>query len=260
MGGFINEQDALPGGIYSVQTLDLPAAADPKITLEELKKVLPSNHQQAVTQSLVDKLNALSSDPLAASSIRENFIGYVHVLQDGRFKTEDYLNAVTYVSYKLMGMSNRDAYEKTFPSRMAEMTLTGKSSSEIAAYVSIYAKGKLVNLIYEQSVIPSWVLNQDAFQEAINTQLRLMRTATSEKVQSDAANSILTHLKKPEVKEMQLAVTTKEGDGLKAIQEGMRQLAEQQQDLIRQGTPTHLIAAQPLIEEGEYTDVDNNAG
>ena len=60
-----------------------------------------------------------------------------------------------------------------------------------------YNKNKLVNLILEQSMIPSWVLNQDMYQKALNVQCELMLTANSEKV-SDAANSILTHLKPPQ--------------------------------------------------------------
>lgn len=229
------------------------------VTVEDLVKALPATLKQAATQDLADRINQSQTDPLISQQIKENFIGYIHILKDGRFKTEDYLSAVTYVSFKLMGLSNRDAYEKTFPERMAQMMMAGRSSSEIAAYVASFAKGKLVNLIYEQSVVPSWVLNQDVFQEAINTQLRLMRTATSEKVQSDAANSILTHLKKPEVKEFQVAVTTPENSGMKALQETMEKLAKQQLDMINSGTPTHLIAAQPLvekkIEDGEFTDV-----
>jgi hypothetical protein len=232
------------------------------VTVEDLKKALPATLKQAATQDLADKLNQIRIDPLITKSIRDNFIGYTHVLKDGRFKTDDYLSAVTYVSFKLMGLTNKEAYENTFPERMQNMIATGKSSREIAAYVATYAKGKLVNLIYEQSMVPSWVLNQDVYQEAINTQLRLMRTATSEKVQAEAANSILTHLKKPEVKEFQLSIETKENSGMREMQELMRELATKQLQAIDSGTPTHLIAAQPIadrkIEEGEFTDVSTD--
>jgi hypothetical protein len=227
------------------------------VTVDDLVKALPATLKQAATQELADRINQSYTDPEISRNVRENFIGYIHVLRDGRFKTEDYLSAVTYVSFKLMGLTNREAYEKTFPERMAQHVMSGRSSSEIAAYVASYAKGKLVNLIYEQSLVPAWVTNQDVFQEAINTQLRLMRTASSEKVQSDAANSILTHLKKPEVKEFQVAITTPENSGMKALQEGMAALAQKQLELIESGTPTHLIAAQPLVE-GEYTDVESD--
>jgi hypothetical protein len=229
------------------------------VTVEELQKALPANLKTAATQELADKINQIQSDPLIAEQIRENFISYTHVLKDGRFKTEEYLNAVTYVSFKVMGLTNREAYEKTFPERMAGMILTGRSSKEIAAYVAAYNKGKLVNLVYEQTMIPVWVLNQDAVQKAINTQLDIMANSQSDKARVDAANSILTHLKKPEVKEFQLSIETKENSGMREMQDMLTHLAQKQLEMIENGTPTHLIAAQPLvqekIEEGEFTDV-----
>lgn len=229
------------------------------VTIEDLKKALPATLKQAATQDLADKLNQITDDPLVAEQIRENFVGYTHVLKDGRFKADAYLNAVTYVSFKLMGLTNKEAYERTFPTRMEDMIQTGKSSKDIAAYVATYAKGKLVNLIYEQTTVPTWVLNQDAYQEAINTQLNVMRTSTSDKCRVDAANSILTHLKKPEVKEFQISMETKENSGMIELRNTMRDLAQAQLKAIEGGTPTHLIASQPLVEnveEGEYTDVE----
>ena len=71
-------------------------------------------------------------------------------LEKAQFKTEDYLNAVAFVSYKLMGHSNQEAYFKTFPTRYQDMLAAGKSQKDISSFVSIYAKGKLVNLILEQ--------------------------------------------------------------------------------------------------------------
>jgi hypothetical protein len=227
------------------------------VTVEDLINALPKNLKTAATQDMADRINNINNDPIVAEQIKENFIGYVHVLKDGRFKAEDYLSAVTYVSYKLMGLTNKNAYENTFPDRMAQMLLDGRDSREIAAYVAAYSKGKLVNLLYEQSMVPVWVINQDAVQEAINTQVRLMRTATSEKVQSDAANSLLTHLKKPDIKEFQISIETKENSGMRELQETMRELAKKQLEAIDRGTPTHEIASQPMIE-GEYTDVESD--
>lgn len=62
-------------------------------------------------------VNSISSDPQAASTIRENLISYSGVMRDGKFKTEDYVNAVAYVSYKIMGYTNQESYQRTFPSR-----------------------------------------------------------------------------------------------------------------------------------------------
>src|SRR4051812_25397190 len=127
------------------------------MTVVELKAVLPRNLQGAASQELVDKINDAAQDPEIAELIKENFISYTKVLAEGKFKTEDYLSAVAYVSYKLMGYNNQDAYAKTFPVRWQRHALLGTSSKDISAYVAAYNKNKLVNLILEQSLIPSWV-------------------------------------------------------------------------------------------------------
>ena len=237
-----------------------------QLTVEDVVKALPANMKSAATQELTDKLNNIVNDPLAGEHIRENFVNYIGVLKDGRFKTEDYLNAVTYVSFKIMGMSNQQAYEHTFPDRMNKLIAAGATKKDISAYVSIYNKGKLVNLIYEQTMIPTWVLNQDAFQKAINTQVELMTTSSSDLVRTQAANSVLTHLKKPEVKEFQISMETKENSGMKELMGTLEQLALQQQKMISSGVPTREIAAQPLlhekVEEADFVEVGesgNNA-
>jgi hypothetical protein len=229
------------------------------LTRDEIEKALPSNLKTAATQQLADTLNNIIADPMIAEQIRENFIGYVGVLKDGKFKTEDYLHAVAYVSFKLMGYSNREAYEKTFPQRMADLIARGAPSKDIAAYVSAYSKGKLVNLIYEQTLIPTWVINQELYQKAINVQADLMLTAQSEKVRTEAANSLLTHLKKPEVKEFQISVENKENSGMLELKEALKSLAAKQVEQIENGMVTRDLAALPLIEGECVEKLDDGA-
>lgn len=62
-----------------------------------------------------------------------------------------------------MGDTNKDAYFKTFPHRYQELMARGVTDKDMSAYVAGYAKGKLVNAIMEQSLVPSWVLNQDVY-------------------------------------------------------------------------------------------------
>ena len=76
------------------------------LTVEIVKKVMPGRLRGAITQELVDKINTISTDPILTDEIKKNFLGYTGILQDGKYKTEDYLNAVVYVSYKLMGYSD----------------------------------------------------------------------------------------------------------------------------------------------------------
>jgi hypothetical protein len=218
------------------------------LTYEEVEQALPKTMRGPVAKALTDSLNGIQEDPEVADTIRENFVGYATVLKDGRFKIEDYLHAVAYVSFKVMGYSNSESYQRVFPGRYQALVAKGTSSKDIAAYVTAYNRGKLVNLILEQTLVPTWVLNQDLYQKAINVQAELMTTSQSDKVRTDAANSLLTHLKKPEIKEFQLNVGVKEDAGMVEMREAMRKLAEQQHDLISKGVPTKLIAAQPIIE------------
>ena len=222
------------------------------ISTDVLKESLPPALRTFATQELADKIDSITTDPLFANSIKENFITYTHVLQEGKYKMDDYLNAVTYVSFKLMGYTNQEAYFKTFPNRYANLLAQGKDEKTISSYVRAFHKGKLVNKIMEQSIIPSWVLNQDAYQEAINKNVQLMRTAKSEKVQAMAADSLLKHLSKPEVNDAPLInIDMREGSGLDELRDALTSLAQKQKELIMNGVPTKDIVEQVLVPKDE---------
>ena len=218
------------------------------LTVQQVQQALPPNLKTAVSQALVDQINQISADPLIAEQIRNNYISYTGVLKDGKFKTEDYLSAVAYVSYKLMGYSNQDAYFKTFPQRHANLVAKGSTSKDISAYVSAYNKGKLVNLIFEQTLVPTWVLNQDLHQKALNVQADLMVNANSELVRSNAANSILTHLTKPKEVGPLINLELNQNSGMNELRDLLTQMAQKQRDLIASGVPTKEIAEQKIIE------------
>lgn len=216
------------------------------ITKESLREALPTHLKSAASDDLVNKINAISQDPEEARVLRENIVTYGSVLTEGRFTIDQYLEAVTYVTHKIMGCSNQAAWKKTFPTRYQALVAKNATEKEISAYVAAYNKNKLVNLVLEQTIIPTWVLNQDAYQEAINTQFRLMTTAASEKVQCEAANSILTHLKRPETKKVEIDLGVRDNSGMDQLKEMMTVLASRQREMIEQGINTREIAHQPL--------------
>jgi hypothetical protein len=205
---------------------------------------LPVHLKGLASQSLTDKINNISTDPEFARTIRENIISYTSVLKDGKFKIEDYLNAVAYVSYKLMKYTNQESYKRTFPKRYATLVANGADDKTISAYVAAYNKGKLVNLILEQTLVPNWVLNQEVYQEAINTQAMLMTTSKSDLVRTQAANSLLTHLKRPEKAQVELSIGEAETSGMAQLKDALMALAQQQQALIGGGVNTRVIAHQ----------------
>ena len=217
------------------------------LSVEVVAKAMPANLKGNVTQALVDRINNAVSDPIIAEQIRDNFISYTQVLQDGRYKTEDYLHAVMYVSYKLMGMTNLDAYVRTFPQRYQTLLANGTSSKDIASYVAAYNKGKLVNAILEQTLVPTWVLNQHLYQKALNTQADLMVNAQSEMVRTTAANSILTHLAKPKEAGPLVNIDMRETSGMDELKNAMVSLARQQQEMINSGISPKVVAEQKLV-------------
>lgn len=208
------------------------------LDLDVLKKSLPDKYRNNVSQELLDNINNTLADPELYETYRDNFISYMSVLQDGKFKITDYLNAVKYCTQKLMGKSNTDAYIVTFPNRYQSMLQKGLSSKEMSSIITVYNKSKLVNNIMEQSMIPSWILNQDLYQKAINTQAELMLTAASEKVRSDAANSLLIHLKPPEVKKVELDIGVKQGSEVEQLRTIVAELAGRERRLIEAGVIT----------------------
>ena len=135
-----------------------------------------------------------------------------------------------------MGASNIEAYTKTFPDKYQRFIQQGVSSKDIASYVTAYNKSKLVNLIFEQTLIPSYVLNQDLYQKALNVQAELMLdTCISPKVRSDAANSLLTHLKMPETQKVELDLNVKEDGSIAALRATTLELARQQRLMVEAG-------------------------
>jgi hypothetical protein len=236
----------LPGAQVPVSQIAAPAAD--LLTLEAVAAAVPPHLKSAITQNLVDQVNNVAGDPLFAEQVRNNFIGYTAVMKEGKFKIEDYLHAVVFVSYKLMGYSNKESYCRTFPARHQQLLAKGTSDKDISAYVAAYARGKLVNLILEQSLVPTWVLNQHIYQEAINTQAELMRSAISEKVRSDAADSLLNHLKKPEGKDFQINMDMRETSGITELKQALKDMAEAQQAALQGGAGIKTVTEAPLID------------
>lgn len=221
------------------------------LTIEQFKNALPDKVKKSINQELIDQINKTLSDPDMYEQYRDNMLSYTKVMQDGRFKLSNYLEAVKYVSHKLMGCTNIDAYTKTFPDKVNNFIAQGVSSKDIASYVTAYNKSKLVNLIFEQTLVPHYVLNQDLYQKALNVQAELMVSANSEKVRSDAANSILTHLKMPETQKVELNIGVKEDGSIAALREATMGLAAAQRLALQSGSATVLDVAHSKVIEGE---------
>lgn len=218
------------------------------LTKETIQKVLPSNLKNVVTDNFVALVNNASQDPQLAEEIRNNFLSYTRVMQDGKYKTEDYLNAVTYVTHRLHECTAQEAYIKTFPQRYQALVAKGVSSKDLAAYVSGYAKGKLVNAIMEQTLIPLHVFNVDVRQKAINRLVELMMTSKSDKVAADSANSLLVHLAEPKLAAPAVNINIGENSMMADMKATIEGLAKAQLNFIKQGGSTREIAESTIID------------
>lgn len=226
------------------------------LTVEQFRLALPDKVKKSVNQELIDQINATLANPDDYETFRDNLLSYTRVMADGRFKVQEYVNAVRYVGHKLMGATNIEAYTKTFPDKYQRFVAQGVASKDIASYSTAYNKSKLVNLIMEQTLIPSYVLNQDLYQKALNVQAELMMTARSEKVRSDAANSILTQLKMPEVKKVELDIGVKEDSSIKQLREVTQELVRQHRLAIGSGAMTAQEVAHSRVVTGDVVDVE----
>jgi hypothetical protein len=218
------------------------------LTVEQFQRALPDKVKKSVNQELIDSINSTLSDPEVFEAYRDNLLSYTKVMADGRFKVQEYINAVRYVSHKLMGCTNIDAYTKTFPDKYTRFVSQGVLPKDIASYVTAYNKSKLVNLIFEQTLIPSYVLNQDLYQKALNVQAELMIGAKSEKVRTDAANSLLSHLKMPEVHKVELDIGIKEDSSIAALRAATMELAQHQRMSIGSGQMSAQEVAHAKLE------------
>jgi hypothetical protein len=237
------------------QSVAIPELGNP-LTVETLKEVMPPRQKQNITQGLVDEMNQLMTEPEYREQFRENLVSYADVLADPNTTIKGYVRAVKYVSYKLMGMTNEDAYCRTFPERHQRLLAENKPAAYLRSLVCAYNKGTLVNKILEQTLVPTWVLNADLFQKALNNQATLMTTAKSEKVRSEAADSLLRHLKRPEAAKVELDVSVKQDETITKLSEAMTELAEKQAEAIASGLMDAQEVAEAMIIDGEAERVE----
>jgi len=214
---------------------------------KEFKACLPAQMRKSVSPELIKGINHVLADPNTLDFLRENILGYTEVLKQGKFKLLHYLNAVHYVSHKLMGSSNTQAYIKTFPAKYKKFLLNNTPEKDIAAYASVYNKSKLVTLIFEQTLIPSHIINAPLYQEALNTQAELMRSARSEMVRTTAANSVLAHTKPPETQKIELDVGLKQNSAIDDLRKSTEELVKAQKELLASGATPKQIAASKLV-------------
>lgn len=228
------------------------------LSIEEFRTVLPPALKKNINQDLIDEINLTLAEPGMYDTYRDNLIGFTQVMTEGKFQIENYLTAVKYVSYKLMGCTNIDAFIKTFHAKYTDWVSQGISAKDISSYVSAYNKGKLVNLIMKQTLIPHHVYNQDLYQKALMVQVDLMQNAASEKVRSDAANSVLVQLRQPDEVKIKMDIAVTENSALADLRQSTQELIAAQKLAIQSGLQNaqQIAHARLVIDMGDVETVE----
>lgn len=232
------------------------------LTKEQLQASMPKKFRHNVTDEMIDFINSTEGDEFR-DVYKENLVGFADVIESGRYKMLDYVNAVKFVSYKLIGDSNTIAYAKTFPDRYQRLVDKNTPMKTIASFSTAYNKGDLVHKILERTLVPVHILNMDIHQEAINTQAELMRSAKSETVRQKAAECLITQLKAPEAAKIEVDVSYS-NSSIDELRETTRALAQQQLKMIQSGAVTaehvaqsDIIARKQNSVEIEYEEISN---
>lgn len=211
-----------------------PIDISDKLTKEQLAGALPDKRfRKHLTDEVVDLINAEPESELRRV-YRDNALSYASVLSGGRFSLTAYINAVKFVSLKLLGDKASTAYSKVFPDRYQRLVDEGTSPSQIASFAQNYANSQLITKIFEQTMVPTHILNAHVYQEAINVQADLMHTAKSEMVRQKAAESLITNLGSPAVAKVELEVNYN-NDVVEDLRATTKALAQQQLKMIMNG-------------------------
>ncbi len=226
---------------------------NPNITKDQILRVLPSKHlAKYVTDDLVNILNSENNEELRRI-YKDNFLSFTSVMSEGKFSLTAYANAIKFCTHRLMGDTNILAYSKVFPDRYQNMVDNGTSAKYIASFASSYSKTGIVIKIMEQSLVPTHILNASLYQEAINTQAELMRSARSETVRQKAAESLMVNLKAPEAAKIELDISYN-NDTIEELRATTRALAKQQLKLIEGNHLNAKDIAESKIIEAEILE------
>jgi hypothetical protein len=89
------------------------------------------------------------------------------------------------------------------------------------------------------------------YQKALNVQAEIMLTARSEIARTNAANSLLQHLKMPETAKVELDVNVKEDQSINELRQATLALARRQREMIASGAMNARDVAEQKVITGE---------
>lgn len=210
------------------------------LSVEGLKKIYPRKVNDDVLAECVKVMNdsVKDMDAIMQEHYRDNLVSVIDVIKDGeKIKFKDYVKAVKFCSFKMAGYTDTRAYSLTFPERIERMAKDGISNTNLYVYANSYAKNKVVVEIMAKLIVPTHIMFQDYFSLAVKTQVEIMTDdSVSPKVRSDAANSLMTHLKQPEIKQAELKISTNDNGAIGSLTEALNNLSNAQKQALSSGS------------------------
>jgi len=208
-------------------------------SLEAFVKHLPKKAKKLAPEVQEYYLKVLEDEP----EMVDDLISYTKVLEEGRFSVDQYINAVRFVSYQMMGYNNTESYLKVFPEKLGTL-YTDK-------YAAKYNKSKLVTELHKLVVVPEYLTHMHLRNQALKVQTDLMLSAKSEMVKHLASKTILEMTKPPEENYMQVDVNVKKDDSIEAIEQALYQTATK----LVKGIQDKQVTAKEILET-DIMDVD----
>jgi len=150
---------------------------------------------------LKNNSNELFEEEEAITLFVDKFFTGMTTIELSDVTTPEYAYACKYVSYKMLGMTPKMAFELTYPSK-ASLAATRHQGDAYDVYMHrrglMFEKSVLVVKVMDFSSIPIYVANAPLVQQSIDKLQKLMNGAMSEKIQMESAIALLKELKKPE--------------------------------------------------------------
>lgn len=205
------------------------------MTLEELTLVMPKKKAKLMNQELVDMINEAETRGDWEGEYEKDVVSYSSILTQGRYKVTDYLKAVEFVSFYINGNEQADSYMKTFPEKVKRRVMEGKSQYATGA-PAMYFKGDLVQKILAQAQLPVRLVHHHKQHAAMDKLYSLMMDVkSSQRIQMESANALLTQLKEPEAQKVELEIGLKKDEGAAALEAKLLEVATLQQEAFING-------------------------
>ena len=238
---------------------DIVESGSIRIDKDRLQRLLPKGSSHKVTDEIIDLINNMEKDvegEVLQEYLEDNILSYIPVFREVKVGLKDYVNAIKYCTLK-RGMTNERAWEIVFPDKYKRLKDSGK---QISNHVAMYNSSKIVVKIDAMMAVDIKIQYAPVLHQAIRKQVELMSDPdVSFHVQHLASKTLIETLKPNE--EEKVSITIGQSEEAKTAQaktlEKMKEIAENQQKLLRQGVPLEEIQRLNLTIDVEVEDDDD---